>query len=74
MDQIDDKIKSKSERLGIHAETNDLTKGINLLNNPKKMVKKINEKLPKTCIAFSNIINKKDRKDIDKKLQRPIKV
>ena len=74
MDQIDDKIKSKSERLVIHVGTNELTKGINLLNNEKKMVKKINEKLPKTCIAFSNIINKKDQKDIDKKLQRPIKV
>ena len=25
-------------------------------------------KLPKTCIAFSSIINKKDQKDIDKKV------
>ena len=53
---------------------NELTKGLNLLNNAKKMVKKINEKLPKTYIAFSNIINTKDRKDIDKKLKGPIKV
>ena len=74
MDQIDDKIKSKSERLVIHVGMNELTKGLNLLNNAKKMVKKINEKLPKTYIAFSNIINTKDRKDIDKKLKGPIKV
>ena len=31
-----------------------------------KTVRKINEKLPKTCIAFSSIINRKDRKDIDR--------
>ena len=74
MDQIDDKIKSKSERLVIHVGMNELTKGLNLLNNAKKIVKKINEKLPKTYIAFSNIINTKDRKDIDKKLKGPIKV
>ena len=74
MDQIDDKIKSKSERLVIHVGMNELTKGLNLLNNAKKMVKKINEKLPKTYIAFSNIINTKDQKDIDKKLKGPIKV
>ena len=74
MDQIDDKIKSKSERLVIHVGMNELTKGLNLLNNAKKMVKKINEKLPKTYIAFSNIINTKDRKDINKKLKGPIKV
>ena len=34
----------------------------------KKTVKKINEKLPKTSIAFSSIINSEDRKSIDKKL------
>ena len=61
-------IKSKPEHLVIHVGTNDLTNGINLLNNPKKIVKKINEKLPKTCIAFSRIINRKDIKGIYKKL------
>ena len=68
LDKIDDVIKSKLEHLVIHAETIDLTKGINLLNNAKKIVKEINEKLPKTCIAFSRIINRKDRKGIYKKL------
>ena len=60
--------KSTPEHLVIHVRTNDLTNGINLLNNGKKIVKKINENLPKTCITFSSIINRKDRKDIDKKL------
>ena len=48
LDEIDDVIKSKTEHLVIHVGTNDLTNGINLLNNAKKIVKKINEKLQKT--------------------------
>ena len=67
MDEIDDVIKSKPEHLVIHIGTNDLTSSINLLNNAKKIVKNINEKLSKTYIAFSSIINRKDRKGIDKK-------
>ena len=68
LDEIDDVIKSKPEHLVIHVGTNDLTNGIDLLNNANKIHKKINEKLPKTYIAFSSIINKKDRKGIDKRL------
>ena len=71
MDEINcwrTQFKSKPEHLVIHVRTNDLTNGINLLNNGKKIVKKINENLPKTCITFSSIINRKDRKDIDKNL------
>ena len=68
MDEIDDVIKSKPEHLVIHVGTNDLTSSINLLNNAKKIVRNINEKLSKTYIAFSSIINRKDRKGIDKKL------
>ena len=68
LNEADDVIKSKSEYLVTHVGTNDLTNGINLLNNAKKIVKKISEKLPNTCIAFSNIINKKDLKGIYKKL------
>ena len=64
LEEIDD---VKPEHLVIHVGTNDLTNGINLLNNAKKIVKKINEKLPKTCITLSSIINRKDRKGIDKK-------
>ena len=42
-----------------------MTKGINLLNNSKKNVKKINVELPKTNIGFSGIINRKDTKNMD---------
>ena len=49
------------EHLVIHIGTNDLTNKINLLNNAKKIVTTINEKLPKICIAFLSIIDRKDR-------------
>ena len=52
----------------MHVGTNDLTSDINLLSNAKKIVKKINEKLSKTSIAFPSIIKRKDRKGIDRKL------
>ena len=52
LDEIDDVIKSKPEHLVIHVGTNDLTNGINLLNDAKKIVKKITKKLFKTSIAF----------------------
>ena len=68
LDEFDDVIKLKPEHLGIHVGTNDLTNGINLLSNANKIVKKISEKLPKTSIAFSNIINRKEPKDNDKKV------
>ena len=66
MDETDDLVKSKPEDLVINVDTNDQTNRRNLLNNVKKMAKKINEMLPKTCIAFSDIINRNDWKDIDK--------
>ena len=62
LDEIDDVIMAKSEYLVIHVCTNDVTKGINLLNDANKIVKKVNKKLPKTCTAFSSIINRKDKK------------
>ena len=33
----------------------------------QRKLKKIKKKLPKTSMAFSSIINRKDRKDIDNK-------
>ena len=68
MDEIDDVIKSKPEHLVIHVGRNDLAKGINLLNNVKKIVKRISKKLPKICTAFSSIIKRENGKILTKKL------
>ena len=68
MDEIDDVIKSKPEHLVIHVGRNDLANGINLLNNVKKIVKRISKKLPKICTAFSSIIKRENGKILTKKL------
>ena len=40
--------------------------GINMLYNTKKIVKELTTKLPKVKIAFSGLITRKDKKNLDK--------
>ena len=51
---------------------NDLTNGINMLNNAKKIVKELTTKLPKVKIAFSGLITRKDKKNLDKNVTEAI--
>ena len=51
----------------MHVGTNDLTNDVNLLNNGKKIVNKTKKKSPNTVISFSNIIVRKDRRNLEKK-------
>ena len=39
--QNDDLLKSKPDNIVIHAGTNNTTRGVNLLNSVKKMVKQV---------------------------------
>ena len=57
-------IKYQPESVIIHAGTKDLTNGINMLNNDKKIVKELTTKLPKVKIAFTGLITRKDKKRI----------
>ena len=43
--------------------------GINSLNSFKKNVKKVKQTSPNTKIAFSSLITRKDKKDLDRKVQ-----
>ena len=52
----------------MHAGTNDLTNGINMLNNAKKIIKELTTKLPKVKISFSGLIRRKDKKNLDKNI------
>ena len=52
LDQTDDAIKSKPEHLVIHIGTKDLTNGISLLNNAKKIVKKITKSHQRHVLPF----------------------
>ena len=38
---VDDLLKSKPDNIVIHAGTNNTTRGVNLLNSVKKMVKQV---------------------------------
>ena len=43
-----------------------MTNGINILNNAKNIVKELTTKLRKVKIAFSGLITRKDKKNLDK--------
>ena len=62
-------VAEKPDCIIIHARTNDVTNGINSLNSVKKIVKKVKQTTPNTKIAFSSLITRKDKKDLDKKVQ-----
>ena len=64
LDEIDTLVGQKPDRIIVHAGTNDITKGINILNMAKKIEKKIKNPLPDTRLAFSSLIMPKDEKDI----------
>ena len=62
LQKLDNFLKNKPDGLIVHAGTNDITKGKNLLNNVKKLSSN-------TKVAFSSIVTRKDKKDISKTVQ-----
>ena len=69
LDKLDDFLKNKLDGLIVYAGTNDITKGKNLLNNVKKILKQVKKFSPNTKVAFSSIVTRKDKKDISKTVQ-----
>ena len=69
LDKLDDFLKNKPDGLIVYAGTNDITKGKNLLNNVKKILKQVKKLSPNTKVAFSSIVTRKDKKDISKTVQ-----
>ena len=63
--EMDEIIKEKPDSVTIHTGNNDMTNNINLLNSAKKLAKKIGYILPATKIAFSSIVMRKDRQNIN---------
>ena len=66
VNEIDEVLKAKPESLIIHIGTNDLTNNINLLTNVKKIVNKVKKTSPDTVLSFSDIVFRKDKKNIEK--------
>ena len=69
-DQLDDLIKGKPDDLIVHVGTNDIANNVNLLNNAKKIFRKVSKDYPSTQLAFSSIIVRKDKKNLEKKNNR----
>ena len=68
LEKMDVIIKKKSDDLIVHVGANDITNNINLLTNVKKNFNKVSRELRLTSIAFSYIINRKDKRNIQKTL------
>ena len=62
----DDLIKDKPDDLIIHSGTNKLANNVKLLNNGKKILKKVSANLPSTNLVFFSIIVRKDKRNIKK--------
>ena len=62
--EFDDILEDQPQSLIVHIGANDLTNDVNHLNNVKKIVNKSKKKNVK--IAFSNIIIRKDRRNLEK--------
>ena len=68
LEKLDDIIKEHPDDLIVHVGTNDLTNNVNLLTNVKKIFNKVSKESLSTSIAFSSIINCKDKTNIQKTL------
>ena len=69
-DQLDDLIKGKPYDLIVHVGTNDITNNVNLLNNVKKIFRKVSKDSQSTQQAFSSIIVRNDKKNLEKNHNR----
>ena len=69
LDELDDFLKIKPDGLIVNEGTNDITKGKNILNNIKKIVKQVKKRSMNTKVAFSSIVTIKEKKDINKTVQ-----
>ena len=68
LEKFDDIIKEKPDNLILHVGTNDIINNVNLLTNVKKIFNEVSKESPSASIAFSSIINRKDKTSIQKTL------
>ena len=67
---VDDLQRNNPDDIVIHVGTNDITNGVNLLNSVEKIVNQVSDISPRTTVAFSSIIVRKDKKHVEKPLTR----
>ena len=62
-------IRKKPHVIIIHAGTNDLTNNSKSLENYKRMAELVRSKLPNCKLAISNFITRKDKNEINEKVE-----
>ena len=72
LEELDNLIKYQPKNVIIHAGTSNLTNRTNMLNNATKIVKDLMSKLLKVKIAFSGLITRKDKKNLDENVTETI--
>ena len=69
LEKLDVIIKEKPDDLIVQVGINGITNNVNLLTKVKKIFNKVSKELPSKSIAFSSIINCKDKTNIQKTLK-----
>ena len=64
----DDFIKKKLDDLIVDVGTNDIVNNANLMNDEKKLFRKVSKDSPSTHLAFSSIIVRKNKKNLEKSI------
>ena len=64
LDIIKPIIRKKPDEIIMHAGCNDLSRNVNPLTNIKKICKLVKDDAPNTKLTISNIMIRKDKKDI----------
>ena len=67
LEEMENLLADKPDYIIIHAGTNDITNCISSLNSVEKIVKNVRKSSPNTELVFSNILLRKDKKDISKR-------
>ena len=69
-DHLKPEIRKKPDVVIIHDGTNGLTNNRKLLENYKRMAYSVRSKLANCKLAISNVITRKDKNEIDEKVER----
>ena len=68
LEEVEEQVNNNPDTLIVHTGTNDFTKGKNVLNNIKKIIKSVKRFSSQTKLAFSSLIVWRDKKNIDKEV------
>ena len=56
LEEVEEQVNNNPDTLIVHTGTSDFTKGKNVLNNIKKIIKSVKRFFPQTKLAFSSLI------------------